>query len=261
MHASLRTVFALASLFALAACQDRDFLHYGKGPQLNALSPNRPRPIPTNAAPEPLYAHSENTLYAIDWQSFAVTEVSDFRGEPSESIFDIAICRNGKLYGIQDRTVFAIDPRTAELTPLDVEIPVSGNGLTCLSNGMLVVSGEKIAFINPATGKTRVLHQKRPYLSSGDIIALPDGFLYETTIGAEEESDVLVRIDPLTGKTKKIGEIGFTDVYGLGYAYGKLYGFDSEGNILRINLATGRGTVLSRTSIQFAGATTNPVFW
>lgn len=250
---------ALGILLA-SGCQDRDFLHVQDEPRRNILPGDKP--IPPQAPPESLYAHTSGQLYSIDSKSFAPVLIGNFHGAASQSVslFDIAICLDGKLYGLTDDQILSINPRTAEVKPLPLRIPLDANGLTCLSDGRLVVSDSGVHLTNPAVTTIRTLTQNRRYQSSGDIIALPDGYLYEAATESSA-SDILVRIDPATGDTRRIGAIGFAGVFGLGYADGELYAFNQAGGIIRIHLRTGVGTLLRRTGLSFYGATTNPVFW
>jgi len=67
-------------------------------------------------------------------------------------------------------------------------------------------------------------------------------------------------VDPNTGTTTRIGNLGTSAVYGLGYAYEQLYGFTSGGRMLAID-ATDADASSQRLEGAWWGATTNPVLW
>ena len=96
--------------------------------------------------------------------------------------------------------------------------------------------------------------------TSGDIVGLPDGYLYWTVFG--DDSDVLVRVDPNTGVEVEIGPVGYSRLFGLGYSDGQLYGFNSEGQVLRMSPQEGQAILSAqREDLSWWGAATNPVAW
>ncbi|MBC7386555.1 MAG: hypothetical protein H7301_10410 [Cryobacterium sp.] len=228
-----------------------------------------PVPSPSGTVPfvdlppasERMYAQSSGSLYSIDSVTLMPTLIGNFHsssGRPVDLVLDIAISLDGVMTGISCRgAIYQIDPATAEVFPV---LGLSGgNGLTFTSTGKLIASSANISVIDLATRDVAVLPQDRNFTSSGDIVGLPDGFLYESVFGTG--GDDLVRINPTTGKTDRIGSIGFSAVYGLGYANGKLYGFTEAGQVIQIDIASGRGTLAAQTGVSFYGATTNPVRW
>ena len=85
-------------------------------------------------------------------------------------------------------------------------------------------------------------------------------------VAAEHEHEVLgddlVLLDPDSGATKWLGSTGVEKLFGVGYDNDTLYGFSSDGEIVRINPKTGAGQIRDRSdSLQWWGATTNPVRW
>ena len=74
-------------------------------------------------------------------------------------------------------------------------------------------------------------------------------------------SALVVVVDPNSGATSMRGDIGIERIFGLGYAYGSLYGFTDAGIVLEINAST--GSVISSQNLPgtWWGATTNPVVW
>jgi hypothetical protein len=215
-------------------------------------------------ATEAMYGESSSTLYSYNPTTNQSTSIATFKlaSGSSISIFDIAINTNGLMYGVDGSNLYYINATTGVVTL----IPTTGlgnfgdiNGLTALSDGTLVISGNGIAAYNIATQSLTTLLAPGGYQSSGDIIALPDDYLYMavTTNG----SDHLVKVNPTTGATTDLGSLGQTGVYGLGYANGTLYGFATNGLVFEINPTNAATSYASSTGINWYGATTNPVLW
>ena len=97
------------------------------------------------------------------------------------------------------------------------------------------------------------------YETSGDLVGLPDGYLYWTVLGGT--NDELVRVDPVTGAAFWVGAVAGSRLFGLGYDDGTLYAFSSDGSILSIDPTTAATTVVSSDTTSWWGATTNPVVW
>ena len=113
-------------------------------------------------------------------------------------------------------------------------------------------------YLDPATGATlQELVPPGQYTTSGDIIALPDGYLYWSVTGG----DALVRIDPVSGGLTLIGNVGAPGIFGLAWAYGTLYGFTNDGNFLEIDPATAQVVSTAAIGATYWGAATNPVLW
>jgi hypothetical protein len=214
------------------------------------------------AATEAMYGHSQTKLYRYDPLNNVSTSIASFNGDTS-SAFDIAITPSGLMYAVNGSGLFYVDASNGKTTKIQADgISAFGNinGLTSLSNGKLVISGNGIAIYDIATHKLSTLVAPGGYQSSGDIIALPDGYLYMAASNGSS-SDRLIQIDPNTGATRNIGSLGHTGVYGLGYAYNVFYGFDSTGRVFSIDAANASTQNLSNTGITWYGATTNPVLW
>lgn len=214
------------------------------------------------AATAPVYAHTANTLYEIDPLALSVVNVGNFHtgsGAGIPDIVDIAINLSGAVYAGSDDRLYRVDPTTAEVLEL-CTLSSPATALTFTSDGVLFAgSGSKIITVDTTTCATTPLLQSSPYSTSGDLVGLPDGYLYWTVVGFG--SDELVRVDPNTGEDSWIGEIGEQTLYGLGYALDNLYGFSSAGTITRIDPITGDGTEVYRDGTTWWGATTNPVVW
>jgi len=216
------------------------------------------------AATEPMYGHSSSKLYRYDPLNNVSTSIASFRDSNgrSMSVFDIAITPSGLMYAVNGSSLYYVDASTGVMTAIPTDgIAAFGNinGLTSLSDGRLVISGNGVAIYDIATHRLSTLVAPGGYQSSGDIIALPDGYLYMAA--SSGGSDRLIQIDPNTGATRNIGSLGHSGVYGLGYAYNVFYGFDSGGRVFAIDPSNASTENLANTGISWYGATTNPVLW
>jgi hypothetical protein len=228
-----------------------------------------PSPLPDGSCPPataPIYLNDASTLYTFDVATKKATKVAGFKSGvfPISDMFDIGIDLNGLLVGISSGTLYTINPNTAQAQTLATTSQTGANGLTFLPDGRLVVAGEKVEIFDRNTKQFTTLVASGKYSTSGDIVGLPDGKLYWAVSGST--SDQLVKIDPSTGGTTLIGDIGVSKVWGLSYAAdavngGVLYGFTSDGKYLKIDPTTGRGSAVTSLSGTWYGAATNPTKW
>lgn len=213
-------------------------------------------------AAAPLYAHTGAMLYRVDPTTFRTTLVGAFRGRDGaiEDVIDIAIDTDGTMLGgTTEGKVYAIDPNSA-VCRYRFTFDDKLNGLTFLEDGRLVVAGERVSLVDAEDGRLIFeLVGDDVFQTSGDIVGLPDGFLYWTVRG--HGGDLLVRIDPRTGAVSERGETGKSGLYGLGYAEGQLFGFSREGAIVTIDAGNGRILMERASEEAWWGATTNPVRW
>ncbi len=209
-----------------------------------------------DAAREPVYVNTSSTLYSYDPKTGDKEKVGTFSCDSSfDGMTDIAIDLDGQMIGVAFERLYAIDARDASCTFL-APVPYC-DGLTFLSDGRLVGTGEGVFFIDPETGHTSTLVPDGRFESSGDIVGLPDGLLYWTVRGGDD----LVVVDPRTGTAGVLSDLGVEKVFGLGYAYGELFGFTSQGQRIVIDDYTGETQSIETMSGGWWGATTNPVRW
>jgi hypothetical protein len=215
-------------------------------------------------ADAPLYAHTSGELYTVDPETGWVTSVGAFRerGTTIKGMVDVAVDAEGRLFGATFDILYRIDPQNGDVSPL-CEVPFAFYALTATDDGSLVGAAEsELLMIDPDTCATRHLARDAGFDTSGDIVGLPDGYLYWTVLGGRDKPDQLVRVDPRSGATRLIGPVGFDKLFGLAYADGKLYGFSSTGNIIRIDPQNARSALLASTGdLSWWGAATNPVVW
>ncbi|MED5372022.1 MAG: hypothetical protein VX899_13470 [Myxococcota bacterium] len=219
--------------------------------------------IPGTKASAKVYANTSTGLYEIDPETAQPTYVGDFHtaaGEPIDGMVDIAIDLKGRIYGGTYDGLFTINSETAEVE-LVCATSTAMFALAFSSDGRLFAGGrEGINLLDIETCRTEWLIGDEQYTTSGDIVGLPDGNLYWTVFG--DDGDDLVLLDPDSGATKWLGSTGVEKLFGVGYDNDTLYGFSSDGEIVRINPKTGAGQIRDRSdSLQWWGATTNPVRW
>jgi hypothetical protein len=216
-------------------------------------------------ADAPVYANTSESLFEVEPTTGDTVWVGLFQDEfgPIDKFVDIAINMDGIMYGGTYDALYLIDPNTAQVEKI-CNTSVDMMALAFTFDGVLVAGGaETIVTIDLNTCQTSLLIDSSGYFeTSGDLVGLPDGFLYWTVRGEDNEGDDLVRLDPTTGMWAWVGKIGVDRLYGLGYHHGTLYGFNSDGEIAAISPSTGQSDILASDSgMSWWGATTNPVSW
>lgn len=209
-----------------------------------------------------VFAESRNYLYAIS-PSAAGTDVLigpiQTSGGARPDVTDIAFDENtGVLWGISFTQLYRIDPLTARATPVGSGLGVGGaNALAVDSRGRLFSATTDGSFLTVDTesGRARAVGPYGSgYRSSGDLAFRPDGVLFGAVSSSARQSDVLIRVNPLTGAATEVGDIGYSDVYGLFFVENSLCGVTANSELILIDTARGRGTLIRRLSFSAWGA-------
>ena len=131
-------------------------------------------PPPDAAVMTFVYAHTSSQLYRVDPDTLGVQLVGAFTfgGGGSDQITDLAIDKTGLMIGISFTSVYRIDPSTAACTRLSQD-------LTGTFNGLSFVPASEI-------GQT-----------GADIL-----------VATRNSNGVVSRVDPMTGQTSQIGNMG-----------------------------------------------------
>lgn len=196
---------------------------------------------------------STGVVETVNVTTGAVAPYSNSTGIP---FFDIATSNTGNLFGVSsssDLYSIAPSPGSSNL------IGATGafiNGLGFDDNNKLFgTGGTGFYSINTGTGAATLVANIANFNSAGDIVFSPTGGVFYAT-SLSPNNSTLFSIKG-TGAASPIGNIGFSDVFGLAFEGGNLYGYTSDGKQLSINLSSGAGTF----SLNVAGANvSNQIF-
>jgi hypothetical protein len=213
-------------------------------------------------AQAPVYANTAGRLYEVEPSTGETSTVGDFRDAEGkiDGFVDIAIDLEGRMFGGTFDAIYRIDPGTGEVEHLcDTEVELYA--MTFTSTGELIGGGpESLSIIDVDRDcQAEDLVPDPVFETSGDLVGLPDGYLYWTVLG--DDSDHLVRLDPENGMLSQVGALGYEQLFGLGYDDGELFGFSAGGEIVAISPETAEVSLRSSGTLAWWGATTNPVIW
>jgi len=151
---------------------------------------------------------------------------------------DIAVSNEAQLFGITFSQLFNINLSSGTSSVIG-NLGSTLNGLGFSQDNVLYGTGGSNFFkVNTLTGAAQLISSIWGFNSSGDIVFDPKtGRFLASSIG-----DSLWSIDPNSGSANKIGNINFSDVYGLFFERGSLYGYTANGQEIAINQQTGAGT-------------------
>jgi hypothetical protein len=264
-------------------------------PPSDTTLPEEDPPLPDGAAPQgAVYGHTADTLYLFEPIGKKLTKIGRFSclevgnpdtGANGDRMLDIALDRDGVMYGTSDRGFISINPTNASCRYLARDS--YPNSLSFVPMGTVDNTKEALVgyVFNPtyATGYVRIdvdngritkIGDLNPpnavdqYMSSGDMIALSRGgnkaYLTVKKIvgdGGAPESDFLAEVDPSTGRIKTIlGDIKKADLFGFGYWAGTGYGFSFNGEVLSVDMSNGAAKVLT-TLTQDGGPQGQHLSW
>lgn len=223
-----------------------------------------------------VYAHSNTVLYKIDFTTNALDVVGSFN--VSDTMTDLAVAPDNTIYTVSKMNLYTASPTDGHAT-LVSSISTCGSdnvALSTTSDGKLWVGDGAGSFCEiditakpPTVKKIGMLGGTMAL--SGDLVGIGDGTLFGTALDTSQtttsKNNVLVTIDPATGKiSKQIGPTGFPQLYGVAYAQGKVFGFthDGTGRVITIDPKTGVGTLyntfndpMTNKPISFSGAGVN----
>ena len=217
-------------------------------------------------APKPLvaqvFAHSKDTLYRLDPATKAAARVAEFQG--CSSVIDLAIDKDGVMFGTTFDVLWRIDPKTAACT--QVATGAYPNSLSFVPKGTLDAAKEALVGyvgsdyvrIDEVSGSVTTVGSLGggDYQSSGDLVSVIGGGTYLTVKGGDC-ADCIVRVDPKSGAMESmIGHLDHSSVFGLAFWGGVAYGFDDAGTLFQIDLATG-----ATQGIAMPGAPDGLSFW
>ena len=171
-----------------------------------------------------------------------VTGATTVIGAMGYTMYDIAFDPTGHLYGINGSSLYSIDPVTAAASFIGTGGGGNINSLVFGSDGKLYGASTALYVFDTASGARTSIGSLGPGISSSGDLAFIDGQLYLTGVASQ---DRLYRVSTSTGAATLVGSTGYSEVYGLARPNGHdLYGF-SGGKVLRVDVSTGAGTLLS----------------
>ena len=170
----------------------------------------------------------------IDTSTGAFTQVAS-----GSFMADIALSSDNKLFGSDFSNLVGINPVLGTFSTIG-SFGASINSLGFGSNNSLYGTGGSGFYgINTLTGAASLIANIAGFSSSGDIAydVANNRFLATSNFDINESLWSIA----LNGSAAKIGDIGFSAVYGLLFDQGTLYGYAGKQQIA-INTATGAGT-------------------
>lgn len=197
-----------------------------------------------------VFAQTASVLYKLDPTTKVVTTVGAFNGCNGQ-VIDIALDKDGVMFGTTFGGIFKIDKATATCTHIaDGGYP---NSLSFVPKGtvdsnveaLVGYLGATYVRMDTTTGAiTQIGNLGGGYTSSGDVVSVIGGGTY-LTVNGNGCGDCIVEVDPKTGALKHlIGALGHANVYGLAFWGGAAYGFDDGGEVFQIDLTNGMSTVI-----------------
>ncbi|MEZ2249842.1 VWA domain-containing protein [Microcoleus sp.] len=174
------------------------------------------------------------------------------------SFSDIAVSKDGTIFGITPTQLFKIDP-VSGLTSFVGGLPagVNMNALE-FANDILYAAGDSNLYaINTTNAGAYLIAnlESAGFNSSGDLaFDAPNNRFLATSKGLTSDSLYAVS---LTGEAAKIGDIGFSNILALMFEGEKLFGFTADGSRIAINPGTGAGvfdTLVKGISDRIGGA-------
>jgi hypothetical protein len=164
------------------------------------------------------------------------------------TLTDIATSPDGRIFGISFSSLYNIDSVTGDLSKIGDFVTDNGmNSLEFSSNGELYGSSNSsnsdLYKINLETGRASSISSEdnTNFISSGDLAFIPSrNHFFASSRSTDNSGDILYSLG-LDGTSKKIGNIGFSNVWGLNFENGNLFGYTDQKQII-INMDTGAAT-------------------
>nr|WP_293183622.1 thrombospondin type 3 repeat-containing protein [Nannocystis sp.] len=220
--------------------------------------------------PSKIYAHSSSNLYTVDVVDYAVGNVAAFKWPVdggSHQMTDLAIDRNGVLYGVTFDRLYVCNPVSAQCFNLGV-LPGSYNGLTWIPAGILepdkdtligITGGGgwfQLTIMNGQVAAKQLGSYGAGYSSAGDAFSIEGVGTFAAVNKVGVNSTVIVTVEPKTGKVS--GELavtqGYSSVFGLAGWEGLILAFDSSGQVIKIDPVTKVVTKLGNKGVGWWGA-------
>jgi hypothetical protein len=196
-----------------------------------------------------------SNLYTVDAATGSTRQVGTIG---QANVTDIAF-HGPTLYGVSFSQLLRLDPDTGVGTAIGA-IGFTTNGLAVASDGTIYAgttpAGELVQ-INPVTGAGTLVGAFGGGLSSsGDLAFDSNDRLFGAL--AQAGAVVLASIDRSSGAATVIGSTGVPNVYGLAFHCCRLYGTTDAGELVDINVASGKATVIGENTLTQWGMAARP---
>jgi hypothetical protein len=211
-----------------------------------------------------VYAHSDTDLYEVDPDTLGVSHVAKFQfADSSEQMTDIAIDDVGNMVGISFGNVYRVDKTTGACTKL-AALDREFNGLTFIpgdeiGGGQAILVGAAndgtVWKVDPTTGhSTQIGAYGNGWQSSGDLVSVSGFGTVATVNQGLGGTDWLAKVDPTTGVATPIFDTGISQIWGLGFWKGQVYGFTADGTFVLLDPVAKTAHVQQTGSVLWWGA-------
>ncbi|MEG4529611.1 hypothetical protein [Microcoleus sp. D2_18a_D3] len=193
-------------------------------------------------------------LYTLD----LATGKATFIGEIITEVYDIAFV-DSQLYGIDregDTTqLVKIDIKTGHTTVIgDTGFATAGLAYNAQRQTLYASTAKQLIALDLKTGKgTPVATVANKDYNCGEVAFDSNGIAYITLIGYQKKK-LLARCNLDTSEVKTIGDTGFPGIGSMEFVGNVLYGvtgrffnLGKDGQLIRINTKTGKGTLVAQT--------------
>ena len=193
-------------------------------------------------------------LYTLD----LVTGKATFLGEIITELYDIAFV-DSQLYGLDregDTTqLVKIDIKTGETIVIgDTGFATAGLAYNAQRQTLYASTAKQLIALDIKTGKgTPVATVANKDYNCGEVAFDSNGIAYITLIGYQKKK-LLARCNLDTSEVKTIGDTGFPGIGSIEFVGNVLYGvtgrffnLGKDGQLIRINTQTGKGTLVAQT--------------
>ncbi|MCA9716040.1 MAG: hypothetical protein KC468_15280, partial [Myxococcales bacterium] len=238
--------------------------------------PNDDDPFPDDANlpgvgdPFKVYAHTSGALFTMEAEEpYTIQQVGGFTFNQSPGqVTDIALDRFGVLYAITFNDLFVCNPQTAQCYYL-ADIPQTANGLTMIPPGVIDPDDDTLVAIANNGTWYRVMQvgnqanfiniggYNAGYSSSGDCFSIENvGTYCATNKTGVNNGDVIIEANPMNGGNVQdiATTVGYNSLFGLAGWQGAIFGFNSGGQVIKIDPENGTVTLLTNSNNGWWGA-------
>lgn len=207
-----------------------------------------------------IYVHTSTELFKLD----PFTEEPPLYVGEVPGIVDFDTSSDGSLYGISSSDLYSYESTNRSWSEVGTGFQTDGfaNGFAIDQTGVAYISaGFNLYRINLYTGLEELIGDFGSTVeSSGDLVINKDNSLFMTSrLRGSETTDKLVVLNPATGTPTVVGDTGFDAIFGLAFAWGNLFGFTDQGEVLLIDPYTAATELLvQHDGYVFYGSASSP---